>query len=105
MSLLGASPGRGSPARRLMLALLAGLTAGCSRPAPVAVAVSGAPQAGTHALAFSPDGKTLVTWDWENLVELRDVATGAVRSSFPGGGAPPLCVALSPDGHWLATGH
>ena len=51
-------------------------------------------------LAFSPDGKTLVTGAADNLVRLWDVETAELLKTFEGNGA----AALSPDGKTLAAG-
>ena len=49
-------------------------------------------------LAFSPDGKTVVSAG-DGVVKLWDVATGAERRVLKTGDLRGLCV--SPDGEWL----
>jgi WD40 repeat protein/tRNA A-37 threonylcarbamoyl transferase component Bud32 len=56
------------------------------------------------ALAFFPDGKTLASGGAEDaIVRLWDVATGRKRGEHPHVN-PVLCLAISPDGHFLAAG-
>jgi WD40 repeat protein len=72
-----------------------------------------------RALAFLPDGRTLVTGDQDGKARLRDVSAllsdvgadpGGVRLPPPvtreldAGGATVFAVAASPDGHLIATG-
>nr|WP_152893406.1 trypsin-like peptidase domain-containing protein [Streptomyces adustus] len=56
------------------------------------------------SVAFSPDGHTLATASHDNIVRLRDVATGSTKvlRRGPAYGAV-LSVAFSPDGRTLAT--
>jgi WD40 repeat protein len=62
------------------------------------------------AVAFSPDGGTLVTGSWDQTVRLWDVATGAERANFKwatsndAGIGRVYCVAYAPDGLRLAAG-
>jgi putative glycosyltransferase (TIGR04372 family) len=59
-----------------------------------------------HAVAFSPDGRTLATGCDDRVVRLWDPATGGERASLQGHETFILAVAFSPDGRWLAsTGH
>jgi WD40 repeat protein len=62
-----------------------------------------APQHG--AAGFAPDGKTLVTSNWDQPLQFRDVATGDVR--FPSAEKMRLInhLSFSPDGSLLATCH
>src|SRR5262249_23489905 len=58
-----------------------------------------------HAVAFSPDGKTLASADEDQrgLVKLWDLGSGRVRAWLAGHPGPVLSVAFSPDGKVLAT--
>jgi WD40 repeat protein len=51
------------------------------------------------SVAFSPDGRRMATARWDQAVQIRDLATGAVLRSVAG----TLAVAWSPDGRLLAT--
>jgi len=57
-----------------------------------------------NAVAFSGDGKTLVTGGNHNTMELWDVATGTLLRSLVGHTSPINSVALSPDGKMLVSG-
>src|SRR5262249_43125219 len=56
------------------------------------------------SIAFSPDGKTLVSGSWDQTVKLWDVATGAELRTFKGHSAYIDTVAFSSDGTTLASG-
>ena len=56
------------------------------------------------AVAFSPDGKTIVTAGSDGLGKVWDVATGSVRADLAGHDGKVLCVAVSADGKTVATG-
>ena len=55
------------------------------------------------AVAFSPDGKTIVTAGSDKLAKVWDVATGSVRADLSGHEGKVLSAAVSPDGEILAT--
>src|SRR5258708_16619963 len=57
-----------------------------------------------EAVAFTPDGETLVTAGSDGLAKLWDVATEKVRADLTGHEGKVLCVAVSPDGKAIATG-
>ncbi len=101
------SPAPGAP-RRLALATLAVaavLAAGCrAKPMPVAPANEDTPQEGAFALAFSGDGKTLATWDWDNSLRLWDAAGGKPQTVVERQNRA-LALCLSADGKLAATGH
>jgi WD40 repeat protein len=56
-----------------------------------------------HCLAFSPDGKRLVTGDAEGVVKLWDTRTGLEVLSLPAHDRAVNGVAFSPDGQFLYT--
>ncbi len=56
------------------------------------------------AIAFTPDGKTLVTAGDGGQAKLWDVANSSVRANLAGHEGDVSCVAVSPDGKTLATG-
>jgi RNA polymerase sigma factor (sigma-70 family) len=70
----------------------------------VAIDQRGFPADGFHALAFTPDSKTLVTTGVRNIVRLWDVATGKQRRQIKLPGTMAYTVAVSPDGRTLAAG-
>src|SRR5262245_14653436 len=55
------------------------------------------------AIAFSPDGKTIVSASWDSSVRLWEVANGHPIRSFSGHQAQVECVAFSPDGKQIAS--
>ena len=58
-----------------------------------------------NGVAFSPDGKYILTAGWENLTaKLWDVATGQVVRTFIGHTGYIWSVAFSPDGKYVLTG-
>ncbi|TMS57197.1 WD40 repeat domain-containing protein [Imbroritus primus] len=56
------------------------------------------------AVAFSPDGKVLLSGSQDKTARLWDVATGRELRSFGGHASQVLAVAFSPNGHTIATG-
>jgi len=54
------------------------------------------------AVAFSPDGKTLVSASYDKTVKFWDVGTGKERATLKGT-EEVRCVAFSPDGRMLAS--
>jgi WD40 repeat protein len=59
---------------------------------------------GIHALAFSPDGRTLAVGDYNGTTDLWDVATRTMTAALAEPDAALTdAVAFSPDGHSLAT--
>ena len=56
-----------------------------------------------HALARSPDGKTLASGSFDRTARLWDVETGTSKRILSGHQKTVTAVAFSPDGRWLAT--
>jgi WD40 repeat protein len=54
-----------------------------------------------HVLAYSRDGKRIVSAGWDRRVKVWEAGTGRLVRSFA---TPTQCLTLSPDGQWLATG-
>jgi WD40 repeat protein/serine/threonine protein kinase len=69
--------------------------AGCDRT------VTGEPV--YYHVAFSPDGRDLLTGGADGAVRIWDVADGTLRRQFPGHIRQVTALALAPDGHVLAT--
>jgi WD40 repeat protein/tetratricopeptide (TPR) repeat protein len=59
----------------------------------------------SHAVAFSPDGSTLLFGGGDRSAWIFDTATGSVRRLTPDPGNAASVVAFSPDGKTFLTGH
>jgi WD40 repeat protein len=57
-----------------------------------------------HAVAFSPDGKRLVSGGFDGQVKIWDAATGKLAANCTSFVFPILAVAFSPDGRLVASG-
>jgi WD40 repeat protein len=57
-----------------------------------------------NGVAFTPDGRSLITGSYDRLVKLWDVASLRVRLDMSGHTGEVRCVACSPDGATIATG-
>jgi WD40 repeat protein len=57
-----------------------------------------------HALACSPDGRTLASGDTSGTVKLWDVGTGKERASWQAHRGNAMSLSFAPDGKLLATG-
>jgi WD40 repeat protein/serine/threonine protein kinase len=62
------------------------------------------PEGGTRALAFSPDGKTIVSAGGDSLLRIRKSSDLSLLASLEGHGHPISSVAYSPDGKMLLSG-
>ncbi len=61
-------------------------------------------EADAYTVAFTPDGKRMVTAEADGGVRLRDASDGEELRTLLKGEKPPEFVAVSPDGRWLAAG-
>ena len=57
-----------------------------------------------NSVAFSPDGKQLVSGSDDNSIKLWEIGSGTCTSTLEGHGRRVLSVAFSPNGDQLATG-
>jgi WD40 repeat protein/serine/threonine protein kinase len=56
------------------------------------------------SVAFSPDGRRIVTGSWDQTAKVWDAASGRELLPLKGHSAPIWCVAFSPDSRWIVTG-
>src|SRR3989338_4751557 len=56
------------------------------------------------AVAFSPDGRTLVSGSWDHTLKLWDVASGRELRTLSGHSNWVTAVAFAPDGRTLVSG-
>jgi WD40 repeat protein len=57
-----------------------------------------------HSVAFSPDGKQIVSGSFDKTIKLWDAVTGKEILTFKGHTDPVFSVAFSPDGKRIVSG-
>ncbi|MBI3583741.1 MAG: caspase family protein [Nitrospinae bacterium] len=58
----------------------------------------------TSNIAYSPDGKSALSGNWDGTVRLWDITSGKLTKEFKGHKGHVVTVAFSPDGKTIATG-
>ena len=56
------------------------------------------------SVAFSPDGKLIVSGSWDHTVQLWDIQGNPIGQPFPGHEDSVTSVAISPDGKLIVSG-
>ena len=56
------------------------------------------------SIAFSPDGRWLVSGSWDKTIKIWEVDTGRVVQTLAGHDHPVYSVAFGARGQWLASG-
>jgi WD40 repeat protein len=56
------------------------------------------------SLAITPDGQTLVSGGWGQIINIWNLQTGELNTSLSGHSNDVNCLAISPDGQTLVSG-